>query len=235
MKTLKFLAFALIVIFAASCQKTEQATGAGDVILVAKKSGDNTVYGLSFYAYTFSSFQAVTVANASDATETFTLKANQGYKTNFYYEQPDASYTTTKPGAATYNFSATFTNGVTDEFQDVLSDEFLEVPTIDSCAYSIADQILVTKWELLSNADSYVAMILDDSDVVFSTTELSSVSKNYSVSADGSGWASGFTPVTGKTYTFRLLAFLYEPSGDAYNVQATSVADTTFVWGESNL
>lgn len=234
MKSLKLLVFALIAILAASCNKTEQATGAGDVILVAKKLGGNTVYGLSFYAYTFSSFQTVTVANASDATESYTLKANQGYKTNFYYELPDANYTTTKPEATTYNFSATFTNGATDEFQDVLSDEYLAVPTFESCAYNTTTDVLDVKWNLLSNADTYVVMILDGTNVVFSSTELQGTTKTYSISADGTGWASEFTPVDGKSYTVRILAFLYEPSGDAYNVQATSVADTTAVWGVSN-
>lgn len=233
MKPLKIFAFVLIATFMASCIKSDDdATGVGDVILVTKKMGNNTVYGVSLYAYSFSSFQSVNAVTTGEPVKTYTLKANQGYKTNFYFETPDADFASAMPEATTYNFSAVFENGATDEFQDVLTDKALTPPVIDTCEYRTTSHLLKINWTTVANADSYAFNLLDGNEVIFGSTELANTSKTYSVTATGTGWASGFTPVSGKTYTLKLFAFLYEPNGDSYNVQATSVSDTTFVWGD---
>ena len=112
MKSLNFFVLVLITLFMASCNKNQdEGSGTGDAIIVAKKSGTNTVYGVSLYAYSFSPFQSVKVTSSADATKTYNLKANQGYKTNFAYEAPNAEFTTTKPVVSTFNFSAVFENG----------------------------------------------------------------------------------------------------------------------------
>lgn len=233
MKQFKILTIVLLTLLVASCNKEEnQATGVGDVLIVAKKSGANTVYGISIYSYTFSSFKSVTVVSTVAPEKTYTLKAYQNYKTNFYYETPDAEFTATKPAATTFNFSAIFENGVTHEFQDILTDKFLDVPVIEKCEYSTTNHKLDINWATLTNADSYAINILDGSTTVFGSLEQPNTVKSYSISENGGGWASGFTPISGKTYKVKILAFLYEPNGTSYNVQATSVAETTVVWGD---
>jgi hypothetical protein len=233
MKQLRILAIVMTVILMTSCnKKDEQATGVGDVLIVSKLSGTNVVYGISIYAYTFSSFESVKAVSSADAGKSYTLKANQGYKTNFYYETPESEFTTTKPIASTYNFTATFSNGVTQTFQNVLTDEALPIPTFEKCEYSAANYQLELKWTLIENASSYSINIFDDSKLVFGSPELANTQNLYAISAAGGGWAAGFTPEFGKTYTVRLFAYLYEPKGGAYNIQATSMADKTAVWGK---
>ncbi len=232
MKNFKLFTILLFAALMFSCIKSEDnGTGAGDAIIVAKKSGPDTVYGITLYAYTFSSFKSVTAVSTSLPEHTYTLKANQGYKTNFYYETPESELTTTKPAASTYNFSAVFDNGATDEFQDVLSDKVLEVPTIEKCEFNTTLNQLEITWASLTDADSYAINILDGSTAVFGSIELAKTLKSYSIKASGDGWANGFTPVAGHTYTVKLFAFLYENAADAYNVQASSVAETTVNWG----
>lgn len=229
---MKFFTALFLILTVISCNKTQDnSTGVGDVLVVTKKVGTQTVYGVSLYAYTFSSFESVKAVSSVDPTKQYTLKANAGYSTNFYYETPDAELSTTKPAAATYNFSAVFKNGKTDEFSDALSDKVLDLPTITKCEYDSTTHVLNLNWDLLDNAQSYAINILDGTTTVFGSTELGGTIKSYAVKATGNGWATGFTPEAGKTYTVRLLAFLYEPSGDAYNVQAASVSESTVVWG----
>ena len=232
MKQLKFIILIMITVFMASCLKDDkQATGNGDAMIVAKKIGENTVYGISLYAYTFSSFQSVTAVSSANPGKTYTLKANQGFKTNFYYDTPDAEFTTTIPAAATYNFSAIFENGVSSNFQNVLSDKVLPLPTIDSCKYNSKTHLLEVNWTKLTDADSYAIYVMDGSTPVFGSSQLAKAINTYSISAAGGGWANGFTPQSGKTYTVRLLAFLYEAEINFYNVQASSLAEKTVVWG----
>jgi len=233
MRQLKIITILLLALTISSCNDEENdATGVGDVLIVAKKSGNDIVYGLALYAYTFSAFKSVSAVSTAESGKTYTLKSNQGYKTNFYLETPDTEFTTTKPAAATFNFSAVFENNATQEFQDVLSDKTLSLPVIEKCEYNTTKNQLEITWAALTDADSYAINIMDGTTGVFGSVELANTAKEYAISANESGWASGFTPANGKTYKVKVLAFLYESSGNSYNVQASSVSETTVTWGE---
>lgn len=235
MKNLNFILLIMVAVFMASCLKNdEQATGNGDAIIVAKKSGPNTVYGISLYAYTFSSFQSVKAVNIADTSKIYTLKAIQGYNANFSYDTPDAEFTTTKPAASTFTFSAVFENGVSTKFQDALSDQVLPVPIFEKCQYNSTLGQIDVIWTLLPDADSYSIKILDGTTLVFASPELISTRNTYSISASGGGWANGFTPQNGKTYTVKLFAYLYEAEINHYSLQAASLAETTVAWNNAN-
>jgi hypothetical protein len=232
MKQLRIFAILMTVFLMAACNKSaDQSTGAGDVMIVAKQSGPKVVYGISIYAYTLSSFSSVSVVSSADPGKTYTLKANQGYKTSFYYETPEAEFTATKPAAATFNFSATFENGVNQTFQNILTDKVLPIPTFENCVYNATTHQLEVKWTLIQDASSYSVSILDDSKLVFGSFELPNTQNMLAVSAAGNGWATGFTPESGKTYTIRLYAYLHETTVALYNMQSTSIVEKTVVWG----
>jgi len=232
MKTLQIFALILITLFIASCNKSQdEATGVGDAIIVSKKSGENVVYAYSLYAYSFSPFQSVKAVNSLNASKTYTLKINQTYDTNFYYEIPDTDFTPTKPTVSVFNFSAVFENGATNEFQDEVTDKVLTVPVIKKTEYIATSKELGVNWASVTDADSYAINIFDGSNLVYSSPELVNSLEYFAVGTSG-GWIKDY-PVAGKAYTVRLLAFLYEPSGNSYNIQAVSMADTDkpIVWG----
>ncbi len=233
MKPLKFFVLVSIALLIASCNKNQdEGSGTGDAIIVVKKSGTNTIYGVSLYAYSFSPFKSVKATSSADATKTYTLKGNQGYKTNFAYEAPDAEFTTTKPVASTFNFSAVFENGVTDEFTDELTASVLSVPVLDVPKFDTTTTELTATWVSVTDADSYAINILDGSTMVFGSLELANTIKSYTLSSTSNGWFTGVTPVVGKTYTVRLNAYLYEPNGNTYNMQSVSMAEKSIVWGK---
>jgi hypothetical protein len=190
------------------------------------------MYGISLYAVTYSSFKSVTVSDG--ANKTYTLKANQGYKSNFYYETPDAEFGPEPPLAVTYHFSAVFETGATSTFQDVLSSKVLPVTSIDALAYDVVKNELKVSWTKISDADSYAINILDGQTVVFGSTELSKSLSSYTIGATGGGWAASSPPVNGKAYTVRLFAFLYESGANAYNVQASSLTEAPVTWGTTS-
>ena len=223
-----FIAAALV----GSCIKTNnQDSGVGDAVIVAKKIGSNTEYGIALYAYTLSSFKSVTAVSELHPEKIYTLKSNQGFTTNFFYQTPDNEFTTTVPEASTYTFTFTFANGVSNSFQNLLSNKGLAPPNIEKCEYVASLSSIEVTWTLLIDADSYAINIWDGPTLVFASSELIKTKNYYSILGSGNGWANGFTPQNGKTYTVRLLAFLYEPNGGSYNMQATSMTETPVVWG----
>ena len=234
MKQLKIITLILLVAFSSSCNKDSgDSTVVGDAVIISKRSGTNTVYGVALYAYAFSTLKTVTAVSSTNPTETISLKANGSYTYNFLKEPSDSEYSTTKPAAATYTFSSVFDSGTTYECQDNLTSEALAPVTFEKCQYNTTKSYAELSWTALTNADSYAIFIIDESgNVVFSSAELANTVLSGTLSASASGWVSGY-PVDGQTYTVRISAFEYESSTSAssYQMQATSISDTTLVWG----
>lgn len=238
MKQLRILAILMAALLVISCEKDDKATGIGDALVVVKKSGSATVYGISLYAYTFSTFKSVSAVSSADPDKTYTLKSS---KSNFAYETPENEFSATPPAAVTYNFSATFENGVQQEFQNTLTADVLPIPTIERCEYNELYQRLEINWQIIPKAGSYAINIFDGTRIVFASNEIK-VSDlidpdtnlpvgAYAIRPMGGGWEAGFVPTSGKTYTVRLFAYLYEPKGGFYNIQCVSMVDRNIVWG----
>jgi len=231
MNSIKIIFITILSLLIFSCNKEdEEASGIGDAFIVTKRVGTNDVYGLSIYAYTYSSFKTVVALSTAEEGKTYNLKSIQGFKTNFSYETPNAEYTTTKPAASTFNFTANFENGVIDEFQDILSSKVLAAPIIDTCQYNSTKNLIRLTWKPVTDVESYAINIIDGSSLLFGSTELPPTITGVSISTNVAGWVSA--PVAGKTYKVRLFAYLYEAEKNTYNLQAVSIAETEVVWGD---
>jgi len=236
MKNYKILILIILVALSSSCNKDNgDSSVVGDAIVVAKKSGTNTVYAIAYYAYAYSPLKSVTVQSMADPTNKVALASNGLYTTNFLREPTDADFTTTKPTTDTFTFSAVFESGKTYETENVITSDVLAPITIESCKYNIDKSYLEFSWTPLTNADSYVFTVLDDSgNTVFRSNEIASTATtNGYLTASASGWSSGH-PVTGKTYTVKIYAYKYEDSTkpNSYHIQATSFSEAKVVWGQ---
>ncbi len=229
----KTIPVVLLVLILFSCKKQDQkATGVGDALIVCTKSGTTDVYGLNLYAYTYSAFKSVDVVSSADPGKKYTLKANQGINASFMLETPDSLYTATQPPAATFNFSAVFNDGSTNQFQDELTSKVIAPAIIDTCKFNPKTHMLRITWRPVTDADSYGVNILDGSTIVFGSQEFSNTISTYWISPNGGGWAAGFTPEIGKTYTVKLFAYLYEAQKTAYNLQCISISEASAVFGQ---
>jgi hypothetical protein len=227
-----FLAVVCLTSFVSCLKVSDEIRCNGDAMIVSKMSGDKIVHGLSIYAYTNGAFQSVQVLSSADQGKAYTLKADQGVNTNFIYDMPENDYTVDKPVASTYTFTATFRNGTTKVFSDDLTDKVLPIPTFEKCAYNLPMLQIDVAWPAVTGASSYAINVFDGTTPVFWSNELASLNKSFSIVSGGKGWAAGFVPQVGKTYTVRLFAYLFEDLGNINNIQAISFADKAVVWGK---
>jgi hypothetical protein len=233
MKLIKSLAFVICAILLTSCLKTTvEIKSSGDAMIISKFDGNKVVYGLSIYAYTNGEFKSVEVTSSAEPGKSFTLKSDQGVKTNFIYDMPESEYSATKPAPSTYTFTATFTDGTTQVFTDDLEDKVLPLPSIEKCTYNTQMLQLEIGWTAVEGASSYAINVLNGTSPVYWSNELTGTTKSFSVTSGTNGWASNFYPETGKTYTLRLYTYLYEDQGNRYNIQAVSFTDKTVIWGK---
>jgi len=233
MKHINYFIVTAILITLSSCLNVEDEIKCiGDAMIVSKLDGNKVVYGLSLYAYTNSTFQSVQVLSSADAGKSYSLKADQGLKTNFIYDMPESEYTVTKMAASTYTFTALLNNGTTKVFTDNLADKVVPIPTIEKCTYNTQMQQIEIAWPVIEGASSYAINVFDGLNPVFWSNGLANTSKSFSVVFGSNGWANGFSPEIGKTYTVRLFAYLFEDQGNSNNIQAIAFADKTVVWGK---
>lgn len=231
MKQLRIFGLLVAVLLMGSCDKGEdEATGIGDVMIMSKRSGTGILYGLSINAYTLSSFSSVTAVGSADPGKTYTSKASQGFKTFFTYETPANEMTASPPGAADFSFTATFENGVNQQFEDLLTRDALLPSTIDTLQFNAVKNQLRISWSAVTGADSYMVDIMEGTTLVFSTPELVNTVKAITIAPQLPSAASGFKPVSGKTYIARVRAYQYETEVDFYNFQAVSTVERSIVW-----
>jgi hypothetical protein len=234
MNPFRYLIAALLILTLTSCLKVpDENKFIGDAMILCKTDHlQKVVYGLSIYAYTNSSFQSVQVTSSAGPTKLYTLKSDQGSKTNFIYDMPQSEYSTTKPEAATYTFTATLNNGTTQIFTDELTNKVLTVPVLNKCTYNTQLLQLDVAWAATEGASSYAINVLNETTPVFWSNELSASARAFSVISGTNGWATGYIPEYGKTYTLRLFSYMYEDQGNSSNIQSVSYTDKVFVWGK---
>lgn len=220
------------LLFLASCDKEEKVTVVGDVYVVTQLLGQDTLYGLSIHAYSFDPFSTVSVVPDGDPGTTYHLAAYPGFKTDFYYDTPEAELSAEKPTTGNYHFTAVFESGEVLETDDVLHSTILYPPVIKECSYDVVSAKATVEWETVTGADIYVIKLYDGDDLVFLSPALGSATKKVDFSGSSSSWGQNYQPGNGANFRMVLSAFKYEPGGDSYNVQASTNNESILVWGE---
>lgn len=236
MKNFKTIFVLLVLSLAISCndKDEEDTTLIGDVIIISKKSDDNTVYALAYYAYAYSNLKSVKVTGTDNSTSV-DLVSTEAYANYYFAKEPtDDDFSTTKPSEDTFTFNAEFETGSTNVAQDIITSDIIDPITIDTCRYSVTNSRAEFSWTALADADVYAIGILDDSgNTVFMSNAIENTYTNVYLEASASGWSTNH-PVTGETYTVRIFAYKYEDSNnfDSSNVQCSSYSQATMVWGQ---
>jgi len=231
MSMLKLISVFFLAIAIFSCNDAvEENSGIGDAIVISQKSGTSVVYGLSLYAYTYSTFKSVS-ATSTEPVKSYTLKINHGHSSNFYYETPQSEFSTKKPEPTIIKFEAIYGNGEGNSFQDQLSDKVLAPAIIDTCEYIDSKDVLRLTWKPVTDAQSYVINIMNDTTLVFGSPELSTKVNKVWINKNSAGWANGFIPQAGKTYEVKVYSYLYETTISAYDMQCVSIGTADAVWG----
>lgn len=231
MKKLSFAVVASLAILTSCNKKEESVTVAGDVYVVTQRSGDDILYGLCIHAYSFYAFSNVTVNPVTEPGTTYHLQGYPGFKTDFYYDTPEAELSTEMPATGNYHFVANFENGKTDIDDDILSADFLVPPVIKECSFDATKNKAVIEWEKVTGADLYVIKLYDGDDLVFLSPALDPSLTKVDFGGTGTSWGQNYTPDAGTNFKMRFSAFKYEAGGDSYNVQASTFSDATLLWG----
>lgn len=234
--------FGLIILLAfslspVSCIETddEQFEAETDVYVRVKKVDDVIKYSRVCYIYGSQAIKSATVTLPDDSE----LELDAFEDNIFYFNNADEmdTYSETKPLEGTYTFDAVYNETDVYTSSDVLEDDVLAVPVLESIVFRTANQGIYLSWEDVDDADAYkIMMYAPDGDLIFSAPELANTSNEYLFNEDTDTWYG--TPVDGTTYKVTLSAIKLDQDATStdwpYNIQCMSIVEAQVTWNPAD-
>jgi len=236
MKKIIPIAVSVLMIGLVACEPEEVAFDpAADVFVITKtvatENAVDTVYGLALHAFANKPMQSVTVTSDDDTT--YELESFEGYPYDFYSQTPDDEFSSEMPLDGSYSFDIVAQSGETSMLSDNLSDAVIYPTDTIKHEFDATQNKMKLTWTEIEDADYLIVKVFEeDDDQVFQSSSLLGDKEEYTLSASGSGWASGFQPVDDETYMVQIDAFSYESGQSGVNLQAKSISVQAIVWGE---
>jgi hypothetical protein len=238
MKTNIILKIASLVFFPmllSSCIDNEvDLSGFGDAYILVEVNGQDTLKGLGLHAYSYTEFKSVVVNVTGNQSLTYTLTPYLDFKQDYLYTTPLYQFSKTLPTAGNYVFNATFTDGQSLAFSDLLTSDYIDVPKIKRCVYTKVTSTVDVEWEKVKLADAYNVKLIDQSGkILFVSPAYNNATITYSFGTGTQGWQSSTSvPAEGQVVKVEVAAYLMEPTTAQDELQCISKIRTEITWGK---
>jgi len=212
-----------------SCLKEEtDLTAYGDVLVQSVIQGDSVVYGICYYAYSWSKMKEVSLINNRDDTKIL-LDSLEGRYT-FLYIPDSLEYTSAKPLRTKYDFTVKFDNGLYYNTYDILDSVFLAPAKIKACYFDSLSEKLIIEWEKNTTVDQYRILLENEkNEIVFQSNFLDVTQSSLRISENTSGWIDEKFPGEGKKFKVDIVAYLFEQVPTVFDMQSISIAESDFI------
>ncbi len=226
----KYLFLLPVAVLLVSCFKNEETPLEVnvDAFTIKKMSGEQPVYGVSFYAYGNQVLKSGTVTKMGGLQEQVNL---QEYSLYTLAKNPvNDDFKPYPPENGEYKFSIIAESGATKDISDFLKIKNLAIPTIIGVTPNDIQKLITVTWNPVTGASVYVVKVADaKGNYLFSSPVLNSDTKAYTINLLTGNWSN---PVeSGNSYIIELNAYAFEDGVDsqesAYNVETISVASRT--------
>jgi hypothetical protein len=227
------LVFTSFLLF--SCIDNEVDLSAfGDAYILVEVNGQDTVKGLGLHAYSYSEFKSVVVNATGNQSQTFTLTPYLDFKQDYLFTTPLSQFSKTLPAKGEYVFNATFLDGQTLAFYDILTSDFIAPPIIKRCAYFKQSGTVEVEWEKVKLADAYNVKLIDESGkILFVSSAYNNSTTIFSFGSATQGWqSSASVPAEGQVVKVEVAAYLMEATLSQDELQSISKTRVEITWGK---
>jgi hypothetical protein len=206
----------------------------GDAYILVEVNGQDTVKGLGLHAYSYSEFKSVVVNAAGNQSQTYTLAPYLDFKQDYLYTTPLSQFSKTLPAKGEYIFNATFLDGQTLAFYDILTSDFIVPPKITKCVYFKDTEKVEVEWEKVKLADAYNVKLIDQSGkILFVSSAYNNSTTVFSFGSGTQGWqSSASVPAEGQVVKVEVAAYLMEPTIVQDELQSISKTRVEITWGK---
>ncbi|MHA7111542.1 hypothetical protein ACRTDU_15530 [Sunxiuqinia elliptica] len=240
MRKIVTLALAAGFLGLVSCESEDIAFDPYADAFIVTKTVENegqvdTLYGLALHAFGNKAMTSVDVKLTNDAEASFALEPYFNNSYDFYYETPEAEFTSEKPVLGDYNFTVLAESGEEAELSDKLFEDAIYPTDLIEASYDEEKEETTLTWNEIEDADYFVIKVYDEEDkLVFSPSRAIGEGDmtEYSFKASTAGWLNGTIPAVGKNFRVELDAYMYESGQQGINLQTKAINEISIIWGE---
>lgn len=235
-KNFLFVIGALIIGFTACEPEEIDFDSSADVFTITKTVGTgtevDTLYGFALHVFANKSMTSVSASPDDGTNVTYQLEPYDGYTYDFYYETPEADFSTELPYVGKYDFNILAESGESALKSDNLSDDFIYPTDVLEYAYDEENNKHVLTWNEIDDADYIVIKLFDtEENLVFSNPQSVKGDKETYTIPVSSGWVNGAIPEPGDQFVLDLSGYAYEAGQIGVNLQSKSINLKTITWG----
>jgi hypothetical protein len=204
-----------------------------DAYVLKKMAGDEEVYARIFYAYANQLMRTASATEMGGSGETINLLQDPRSVFTMSKIPQGSDYKPYAPATSDYLFQVTSESGITDESQDFLSFDDIDITEITKTEFSDNNKYLDIAWTEVNGADGYLIKIFNMEGMeIVNSYGFSADILEYRLNIVLENWIE--LPEQGETYVIEVRAYAYEPDFpvgyDAYNIQEVSIAESEIVW-----
>jgi len=220
----------LSLLLFSSCFENEDVkpTAYGDVIVKSIIRNDTVVYGINYFAYSYTQMDSVT-ANRYGEDKKVTLDSLE-YRYTFSFMPEYSDYSAVKPQKGNFVFNVAFKDNESYTATDYLDSTFLNPPSIRKLSFDNENEQFKIEWYSYTKADAYRIILVDEkNEIAFQSEMLYPNVTFFLVEANSAGWIKDKHPEKGKSFKVVLSAYLYESTPSSFDLQSISINDTASV------
>ncbi|MEN8117668.1 MAG: hypothetical protein ABFS16_11855 [Bacteroidota bacterium] len=204
-----------------------------DAYVIKKKSGEEPVYAVSFYAFANQFMRSVTATEMGGSGEKINLAQDPTSILVMSKKPQESDFRSYAPATSDYLFQVVAESGISVDSYDFLSYDDIDIPEIVKTEFNESNKLLEIDWNEAEGADGYLVKILNSEGTEISVSQgFENDVTDYTINVVLESWV--VVPEPGETYTIQVHAFAYEPEFDegyeVYNVQEVSIAEESIVW-----
>ncbi len=204
-----------------------------DAYTVKKLIGEQSAYGVAFFAYGNQIMKSGTVTQVGGLGEQINLGLNASSIFTLSKEPAVDDFKSIIPVASEYIFNVSAESGATHQGSDYLDPKNIGIPVILKVEFNEIQKLLDVTWMKITVADGYFVKIAEEGGAYIYTsgaveTDITTLSINLLIG----NWTKPMEP--GNTYTIEVNAFAIEDTADeytaAYNIEEISISSKSFYW-----
>ena len=204
-----------------------------DAYTVKKVIGEQSAYGVAFFAYGNQIMKSGTVTQVGGLGEQINLGLNPGSIYTLSKEPNIDDFKSFVPSASEYVFNVLAESGSTKEDTDYLNPKNIGIPVILKVEFNEIQKLIDVTWMKITAADGYFVKIAEENGAyIYSSGAIDTDVTTLSINLLLGNWTRPMEP--GNTYMIEVNAYAFEDDADeftaAYNLEEISVSSKSVSW-----
>ncbi len=223
-----FLLLVIFIVMLNACVDSDFIKESGADFFIEVKSGsEGEVYANNYIVTGNYAISAVTVT-LPNSSETINMEAANQFNYSFVRIAEDIDFSSGLPVTGNFLVTVEYSDGEILTISEEITTDVISPANILKAEWNDANNGYEVAWNNVENADLYIVRLIRSDDVTVFNSPYIENDTTYTISPQGSGWDTNFSP-SGNNLQLEISAYLLEEN-DNNSIQAVSRIDQDSQW-----